>query len=66
VGEMISASCLCLVATQAGRSLFRRIRIFQIFALIGFFIYSSVHVWPFSAQHVSFLALRPSTGWHAR
>jgi hypothetical protein len=22
VGEMISASCLCLVATQAGRSLF--------------------------------------------
>jgi len=33
---------------------------------VGFFTYSSVHVWPFSAHHVSFLALRPSTGWHAR
>jgi hypothetical protein len=33
---------------------------------VGFFTYSSVHVSPFSAQHVSFLALRPSTGWHAR
>jgi hypothetical protein len=33
---------------------------------IGFFTYSSVHVWPFSAQHVSFLVLRPSIGWHAR
>jgi hypothetical protein len=26
---------------------------------VGFVTYSSVHVWPFSAQHVSFLALRP-------
>jgi zona occludens toxin (predicted ATPase) len=34
---MISASCLCLVETQAGRSLFRRIRIFQFFALISSF-----------------------------
>ena len=34
---MISASCLCLVATQAGRSLFRRIIIFQFFALISSF-----------------------------
>ena len=33
---------------------------------VGFFTYSSAHVWPFSAQHVSFLALRPWTGWHAR
>ena len=31
---MISASCLCLVATQA---VFRRIRIFQFFALISSF-----------------------------
>jgi len=33
---------------------------------VGFFTYSSVHVWPFSAQRVFFPALRPSTGWHAR
>jgi len=35
--RLISASCLCLVATQAGRSLFRRIRIFQFFALVSSF-----------------------------
>ena len=35
MGELISASCLCLVATLAGRSLFRCIRIFQFFALIS-------------------------------
>ena len=34
---MISASCLCLVATQSGRSLFRGIGIFQFFALISSF-----------------------------
>jgi hypothetical protein len=34
---MISASCLCLAATQAGRSLFRRIRNFQCLALISSF-----------------------------
>jgi hypothetical protein len=33
----IDPSGLCLVATQAGRSQFRRIRIFQFFALISFF-----------------------------
>jgi serine/threonine protein kinase len=33
---------------------------------VGFFTYSSAHAWSFSAQHVSFLALRPLTGWHAR
>ena len=35
-------------------------------AFIVFSTYFSVHVSPFSAQHVSFLVLRLSTGWHAR
>jgi hypothetical protein len=34
---MISASCLCLVATQAGRSLFAASESFQFFALISSF-----------------------------
>src|SRR6266849_995903 len=38
----IDPSGLCLVATQAARSLFRRIRIFQFFALISSFWWVSM------------------------
>jgi len=42
---MISASCLCLVATQAGRSLFRRIRILPILCTGQFFFGGFRWVW---------------------
>jgi len=42
---MISESCLCLVATQAGRSLFRRIRILPILCTDQFFSGGFRWVW---------------------
>ena len=57
---------IVIISRFWARAAFSSLAVRSPYAVHGFFTYSSVHFWPFPAQHVSFLALRPSTGWHAR